>query len=201
MKHKHIPTAYDALRKVPQNPMFIQEIQNRCLDLLLCPRQRKMRVNVNPDDLIPEVPKRSELKPFPEFQNTLYKGHTGMIRSISVSPDGCWLASGSDNARTLMHIKAPKQKFPGHELSYNPPPEYLPTKEEREQMENPADSDEELEMKHKHIPTAYDALRKVPQNPMFIQEIQNRCLDLLLCPRQRKMRVNVNPDDLIPEVP
>ena len=40
---------------------------------------------------------------------------------------------------------------------------------QREQMENPADSDEELEMKHKHIPTAYDALRKVPQNPMFIQ--------------------------------
>ena len=40
---------------------------------------------------------------------------------------------------------------------------------QREQMENPADSDEELEMKHKHIPTAYDALRKVPQNPKFIQ--------------------------------
>ena len=46
---------------------------------------------------------------------------------------------------------------------------------QREQMENPADSDEELEMKYKHIPTAYDALRKVPQNPMFIQV----CFDCL----------------------
>jgi len=110
-------------------------------------------------------------------------------------------ASKSDNARIKMHIKAPKEQLPGHELSYNPPPEYLPTKEEREAMENPADSDEERDMKMKHIPTAYGALRKVPQNPIFIQEIQNRCLDKLLCPRQRKMKVKVNPEDLIPDVP
>ena len=53
---------------------MLQEIQNRCLDKLLCPRQRKMKVDVNPEDLIPDVPKRSELKPFPEFQNTLFEG-------------------------------------------------------------------------------------------------------------------------------
>ena len=29
-----------------------------------------------------------------------------------------------------MHIPAPKQPLPGHEESYNPPPEYLPTPSE-----------------------------------------------------------------------
>ena len=29
-----------------------------------------------------------------------------------------------------MHIPAPKMKLPGHEESYNPPPEYLPTEAE-----------------------------------------------------------------------
>ena len=28
------------------------------------------------------------------------------------------------------HIAAPKEKLPGHEESYRPPPEYLPTEEE-----------------------------------------------------------------------
>lgn len=29
-----------------------------------------------------------------------------------------------------MHIPAPKQPLPGHDESYNPPPEYLPTPSE-----------------------------------------------------------------------
>lgn len=29
-----------------------------------------------------------------------------------------------------MHIPAPKPKLPGHDASYNPPLEYLPTEEE-----------------------------------------------------------------------
>lgn len=32
--------------------------------------------------------------------------------------------------RHKMHVPAPKLPLPGHEESYNPPPEYLPTEEE-----------------------------------------------------------------------
>ena len=37
---------YGSLREVPAYPNFIQERFERCLDLYLCPRQRKMRVHM-----------------------------------------------------------------------------------------------------------------------------------------------------------
>ena len=39
-----LPRKYDSLRKVPAYSDFITERFQRCLDLYLCPRQRKMRV-------------------------------------------------------------------------------------------------------------------------------------------------------------
>lgn len=45
---------------------MIKEHFERCLDLYLCPRVMKKKVNVeNPKDLIPEVPSTKDLKPFP----------------------------------------------------------------------------------------------------------------------------------------
>jgi WD40 repeat protein len=52
---------------------------------------------VDPESLIPNLPKPSELKPFPSQLCLEYKGHTHRIRSIAASPDGQWLASGSDD--------------------------------------------------------------------------------------------------------
>uniref|UniRef100_H2Z1B3 Ribosome biogenesis protein BOP1 homolog n=1 Tax=Ciona savignyi TaxID=51511 RepID=H2Z1B3_CIOSA len=92
-----VPQKHDALRRVPQYPMFIQERFARCLDLYLCPRQRKMKFNVNPDDLIPELPKPRDLRPFPTVQALCYRGHQAMVRTISVDATGQWLASGSDD--------------------------------------------------------------------------------------------------------
>ncbi|XP_029942505.1 LOW QUALITY PROTEIN: ribosome biogenesis protein bop1-like [Salarias fasciatus] len=92
-----VPRRFSTLRQVPAFPRFIHERFERCLDLYLCPRQRKMRVNVNPEDLIPKLPKPRDLQPFPTTQSLVYRGHSGLIRSISVSPTGQWLASGSDD--------------------------------------------------------------------------------------------------------
>ncbi|CAN9503557.1 unnamed protein product [Ophioblennius macclurei] len=92
-----VPKRFSSLRQVPAFPRFIHERFERCLDLYLCPRQRKMRVNVNPEDLIPKLPKPRDLQPFPTTQSLVYRGHTSLIRSISVSPTGQWLASGSDD--------------------------------------------------------------------------------------------------------
>ncbi|XP_022061400.2 ribosome biogenesis protein bop1 [Acanthochromis polyacanthus] len=92
-----VPKKFSSLRQVPAFPRFIHERFERCLDLYLCPRQRKMRVNVNPEDLIPKLPKPKDLQPFPTTQSLVYRGHSGLVRSISVSPSGQWLASGSDD--------------------------------------------------------------------------------------------------------
>ncbi|XP_075996266.1 ribosome biogenesis protein bop1 isoform X1 [Genypterus blacodes] len=96
-KLSFIPRKFSSLRQVPAFPRFIHERFERCLDLYLCPRQRKMRVNVNPEDLIPKLPKPKDLQPFPTTQSLVYRGHSALVRSISVSPSGQWLASGSDD--------------------------------------------------------------------------------------------------------
>jgi len=88
---------YDALRKVPGYNKFIQEKFERCLDLYLCPRQRKIRLQVDPEDLIPKLPRPRDLQPFPSVESIVYRGHTGCVRCISVDPTGQWLASGADD--------------------------------------------------------------------------------------------------------
>lgn len=101
------------------------------------------------------------------------------------------------NKRFQHFIPAPKVKLPGHEESYNPPAEYLFDKQEEEKWKN----QEELDRKLDFIPQKYSALRHVPAYERFIQSMFQRCLDLYLCPRERKMRLNVNPEDLIPKLP
>ncbi|XP_043546883.1 ribosome biogenesis protein bop1 [Chiloscyllium plagiosum] len=97
-KLNFLPQKFTSLRAVPAFSRFIHERFERCLDLYLCPRQRKMRVNVDPEDLIPKLPKPKDLQPFPTTQALVYKGHTNLVRCISVSPSGQWLASGSDDS-------------------------------------------------------------------------------------------------------
>ncbi|KAM8811118.1 ribosome biogenesis protein BOP1 [Eudromia elegans] len=92
-----VPRRFGCLRAVPAYGRFIQERFERCLDLYLCPRQRKMRVNVDPEDLIPKLPKPRDLQPFPTTQALVYRGHSSLVRCLGISPSGQWLASGSDD--------------------------------------------------------------------------------------------------------
>ncbi|NXV25663.1 BOP1 protein, partial [Rissa tridactyla] len=91
--------------------------------------------------------------------------------------------------RHKMHVPAPKMKLPGHEESYNPPPEYLLSEEEKLAWEQ----QEPAERKLNFVPQQYRCLRAVPAYSRFIHERFERCLDLYLCPRQRKMRVRASP--------
>lgn len=100
-------------------------------------------------------------------------------------------------AAGLTYIPAPKAKLPGHNESYNPPPEYLPTEEERAAIDLL-----EEEEKPSFLPMAFDALRKVPAYAHFIKERFERCLDLYLCPRTRRKRIIINdPETLVPQLP
>lgn len=110
-----------------------------------------------------------------------------------------WADDGMATDRTatgLSYVPAPKTKLPGHEESYNPPREYLPSEEERNAQELLDDED-----KPEFTPQAFDSLRQVPMYSSFIKERFERCLDLYLCPRSKKKRINVDPQSLVPKLP
>jgi ribosome biogenesis protein ERB1 len=93
----YLPVKYDSLRKVPGYGTFVKERFERCLDLYLAPRVRKNRLNIDPTSLLPKLPKPEELKPFPTVCQTIFRGHEGRVRSLSIDPSGCWLATGGDD--------------------------------------------------------------------------------------------------------
>lgn len=97
----------------------------------------------------------------------------------------------------VMNIPAPKAPPPGYDLSYNPPPEYLPTKAEKKIWESTDPEDREKE----YLPSGFDSLRKVPAYEKFIKERFERSLDLYLAPRVRKNRLNIDPASLLPKLP
>ena len=114
-----VPRSFDALRKVPLYDRLIQERFERCLDLYLCPRAVKKRMNVDPKSLLPKLPKPQDLKPYPAVLTIMYEGHTDKVFSISMSPSGQHFASASADGSVRLwetstgrcwrswHLKAP----------------------------------------------------------------------------------------------
>lgn len=92
-----VPQKYTSLRKVPAYQENIRERFERSLDLYLAPRVRHQKLNIDPDSLIPELPSPKDLRPFPIKCSTIYEGHEGRIRTVSIHPNGYWLATGSDD--------------------------------------------------------------------------------------------------------
>ena len=92
-----LPQKYGALRKVPGYTESVRERFERSLDLYLAPRVRKNKLNIDPESLIPELPSPKDLRPFPIRCSTVYIGHKGKIRTMSIDPSGLWLATGSDD--------------------------------------------------------------------------------------------------------
>ena len=96
------------------------------------------------------------------------------------------------------HIAAPKREPPGHAESYIPPDEYLPTEEEKKQWED-------MEVKDRPhgllVPKKFPNLRSVGAYEHSVRETFERCLDLYLCPRVLKRRLNIDPESLVPRLP
>ncbi|KAJ3152345.1 Ribosome biogenesis protein erb1 [Geranomyces michiganensis] len=93
----YLPRKHENLRSVPGYDRFIQERFDRCLDLYLCPRVIKKKINIDPESLIPKLPNPRDLLPFPTQLSITFKGHKGRIRSFSIDPTGQYMASGSDD--------------------------------------------------------------------------------------------------------
>ncbi|MFH4983815.1 hypothetical protein AB6A40_010524 [Gnathostoma spinigerum] len=103
----------------------------------------------------------------------------------------------SELARIRMHFPAPKVPLPGHSESYNPPPEYLFSEDEHKSWQ---ETEPELRRQN-FVPQKYNCLRHVPAYELFFNERFERCLDLFLAPRKQKMKLNVDPSDLLPDLP
>ncbi|MBA0833423.1 hypothetical protein Goarm_005872 [Gossypium armourianum] len=92
---KFIPKKFTSFRSIPAYENAIKDSFERCLDLYLCPRVRKKRINIDPESLKPKLPSRKDLRPYPSTCYLEYRGHEGAVLSISVEPSGQWIASGS----------------------------------------------------------------------------------------------------------
>ncbi|MEW5319093.1 MAG: hypothetical protein WDW38_010263 [Sanguina aurantia] len=93
-----LATGYPSLRLVPAYGKFIQESFERCLDLYLCPRVRRKRMHIDPETLVPQLPKPRDLAPYPTTLAMRYTGHSGRVRAIAPDPcGGQWLLSGGDD--------------------------------------------------------------------------------------------------------
>jgi ribosome biogenesis protein ERB1 len=93
---EYLPTDHDALRKVPGYDN-VKRAFERCLDLYLAPRVRRSKLNIDPESLLPKLPSPDELRPFPTTCSTVFRGHEGRVRSVSVDPSGTLIASGGDD--------------------------------------------------------------------------------------------------------
>lgn len=94
---KFLPQQFECLRKVPMYANYIQERFERCLDMYLCPRTRKKRIHIDPESLVPKLPKPTDLQPFPVALCLEFLGHSAKVNSLSVDPTGQWLLSGSSD--------------------------------------------------------------------------------------------------------
>src|SRR5215469_6322858 len=93
---EYLPQDYGVLRKVPGYDNVKMTFE-RCLDLYLAPRVRRSKLNIDPESLLPKLPSPDELRPFPTTCSTIFRGHEGRVRTVSVDPTGEYIASGGDD--------------------------------------------------------------------------------------------------------
>lgn len=92
----YLPQKYSSLRLVPAYDQFIQERFSRQLDLYLAPRIQRTKLNIDPNSLIPKLPSPNTLRPFPNYKSLSFAHGRGRVRCMSVSPDGSWVVSASE---------------------------------------------------------------------------------------------------------
>ncbi|EFH62119.1 predicted protein [Arabidopsis lyrata subsp. lyrata] len=92
---KFIPKKFTSLRSILAYGNALKESFDRCLDLYLCARVRKKRINIDPESLKPKQPSRKDLRAYPNSCYLEYKGYTGKVTTLSTECYGQWIALGS----------------------------------------------------------------------------------------------------------
>ena len=83
------------LRRVPVYKHFLKDQFGRCLDLYLCPRVQRTKMDIKVSDIIQDL-KALDVKPlFPSQLTMKFVGHEKAINAMSVHPSGSLLASSA----------------------------------------------------------------------------------------------------------
>jgi len=141
-----IPKKFPNLRSVGAYEHSVTEAFERCLDLYLCPRVMKRRLNIDPESLVPQLPKAADLRPFPTAKCIEYKtpfdGDVApIIRCLASSPDGQFMASGaSDGFVRLWEVETGRLLRSWDVSSLVSPPEDQPEVSEMDGATNPSSS-------------------------------------------------------------
>jgi ribosome biogenesis protein ERB1 len=144
------------------------------------------------------IPSKWENKKIVALVRAIRNGNFKIKKELPERNYDLWLGAAAEvGSKMGPRIQAPKMKLPTHAESYNPPPEYLLSEEEQKQWKEAHPDDR----KTNFLPQKYSALRLAPAYPPLMRERFDRCLDLYLAPRAVKKRMNVDPTDLLPQLP
>jgi len=100
-----IPQSHDSLRTIPNNANYFMDVFNRMTDLYMAPRFAYRKVIAKSKDLLPDLPKPSDLRPYPTASRILYTGHRSGVNTISFNHDGKFFATGSsDHTVRVWHV-------------------------------------------------------------------------------------------------
>ncbi|KAA0188527.1 Ribosome biogenesis protein bop1 [Fasciolopsis buskii] len=106
--------------------------------------------------------------------------------------------------RPRPYQRAPEEPLPGHIASYNPPPEFLLTKEEQKRvMSTWRDRvrDGHVSRIPPLMPQQFACLRHVPFSERYLREREERVKDLMMAARVEKQRLATTPEALLPPIP
>ncbi|WVQ98934.1 ribosome biogenesis protein ERB1 [Kwoniella sp. CBS 9459] len=162
-------------------------------------KERVMPLSAAPEPKRRFVPSKWEHKKVMKIVKAIREGRIIPNKPSAAKPTvyAIWSDADQANAPHAMYMPAPQLPPPKTAESYNPPEEYLPTEQEKEEWENLDKEDRKTDF----LPQKYDALRLVPGYKNLVQEKFERCLDLYLAPRTRKVKLNIDPESLIPKLP
>lgn len=116
-----------SLRKIPKYGKLFDENLERCCDLVMSARVIRKKLDIKEEDLMPNLPKPEDLKPFPTKENITFKGHESSIRAMCVEPKGKFLISGDNGGfvhiwdiQTAKIIKRIDVSDSINDIAYNP---------------------------------------------------------------------------------
>ena len=98
------------LRRIPRYDNLIEEELERCCDLFLSARTIRKKLDLKENEILPDLPKPEELKPFPTKECIIYKGHESSIKAICCDPNGNVLIS-ADNGNLVFFWDIPTAKI------------------------------------------------------------------------------------------
>ncbi|KAF8561791.1 hypothetical protein P879_10311 [Paragonimus westermani] len=106
--------------------------------------------------------------------------------------------------RPRPYQKAPEEPLPGHIASYNPPPEFLLSKDEQKKVMKAWRErlhDGHVSRVPPQMPQKFDCLRHVPFSERYLREREERVKDLIMAARVEKQRLATTPEAMLPEIP